>query len=507
MRGPMNLSKFVALAAVIIALAVAVGLTVVSSTASFSSAVVALTAMVITIAAFYSIEAGLMALIFVACTDGFLKGLSPGWYTQVLKDYLLALCLLRWAWMSVLGHRRESVHQRIVIPLVLFTMWVAMQMFNTTTHSMMLALAGFRAWVIWIPVFFIAYDQIRTREQLERMLTYITLLLVPIALYTVVQYNIGYEHLYRLGPGFKTYAKAGYFTEDYEVETRPSATMISPHNDAAAMSCGILAAAGGILFFRRRRLMLLATTVALPLEGVAMLLTAARAAFTSTAFAALVLLVMVRRTGIALVMALIIVVAVTQVGRLTGGRALDRLTSVITHAQDSINRAYLPWRMAVAYARDHPLGSGVATGHAAGRVIWGELRGKRGVAEPIPWAENEFGRSLIELGIPGLMLYIWMLYSVLKAIFASWRELQMPQYRWLAAGMISACIGVMGRLTVGAALYTWPEAIFFWIFVAACMRLPQMEAEELETAEEPAPAHAAAEPGRLQPAPAPGGGH
>lgn len=476
MRRPLPLSKILGLLVAAGATALAVGLAVVSTTSSFASAVVALTALVVTIAAFYSTEAGLMALLFVACTDGFLKGISPGWHTQVLKDYLLGLLVLRWAWQSVLGHRRESVRQPIVVPMFLFVLWCAVQMFNTTTHSIVLALAGLRAWVIWFAVFFVTFDHFRTRAQLERILLFITFLLLPIAVYTVVQYQIGYDHLYRLGPGFADFRKAGYYTDDWEVETRPAATMTSPHNNAAAMSCGILMAVGGLWFFRRHRLWQVATIAAMPLEGVALLLTAARAAFASTVIAAGVLLVMVRRPGVAVVMALVMALATTQVGRLTGGAVFDRLTAVFTRLNDSFERSYSPFRTAMAYARDHPLGGGVATGHAAGRVLWSQLRGRSGLRENIPWAENEWGRALIELGIPGFALYVWMIFSVLRAMYRVHRQLLTIEYRWLAAGLFAACFGVVGRLAVGAALYTWPEAILFWIYVAASLRLPEMEA-------------------------------
>lgn len=487
MRRPISVGKIIGLLVAAVATALAVGLAVVSTTSSFASAVVALTALVVTIAAFYSIETGLMALIFVACTDGFLKGISPGWHTQVLKDYLLAICVLRWAWMSVMGYRRDSVRQPVVIPMIMFSMWCTMQMFNTTTHSLLLALAGLRAWVVWIPVFFIAYDFFRKREQLERMLLYITFMLLPIALYTVVQYQIGYDHLYRLGPGFGDFRKAGYYTDEWEVETRPAATMTSPHNNAAAMSCGALMAMGGLWFFRRRRLSQVATIAAMPLEGVALLLTAARAAFASTIVGAVVLLIMVRRSGVALVMALVIGIAVTQVGRLTGGAVFDRLTGVITRLDESFERSYSPFRTALAYARDHPLGSGIATGHAAGRVLWSQFKGKSGLREDIPWAENEWGRALIELGIPGLGLFVWMVFSVLRAMYRVYGRLSTTEYRWLAAGLLAACIGVVGRLAVGAALYTWPEAIFFWMFVAACLRLPEMEEAEIGARQTAAP--------------------
>ncbi len=483
-NGPINSAKLIGLFAVVMSLGLAVGLVVVANSASFGTAIAALTALVVSVAAFYSIETGLMALIFVACTDGFLKGISPGWHTQLLKDYLLAICLLRWAWLSAIGHRRESVHQPVAIPMALFIMWCSMQMFNTTTHNFMLAIAGLRGWVVWFAVFFVAYDDITSREKLERFLRYLTFLLVPIALYTVLQYNIGYDHLYRLGPGFRSYLKAGYYAEDSHIELRPAATMISPHNNAAAMSCGLLVAAGAVLFLRRRRYLQIAAISALPLQGIALMLTAARAAFASTSIAVFVLLMLVRRTGLAIILALVVGIAFTQVGRITSGAAVDRMTSVATRAEYSLWRTWTPWLVAVAHARTHPLGSGVATGHAAGRIIDNQLRGQRGQTEDIPWAENEFGRALIELGVPGLFLFLWMLYAVVKAMHRSFAGMQTAEYRWLAAGLLSACVGVITRLAVGASLYTWPEGILFWVFAAICLRLPQMEADELELANE-----------------------
>ena len=44
--------------------------------------------------------------------------------------------------------------------------------------------------------------------------------------------------------------------------------------------------------------------------------------------------------------------------------------------------------------------------------------------------------------------------------------------------MLGACSGVLTRLFVGPALYGWPEAIFFWVFVAAIMRLPEIARQE-----------------------------
>lgn len=472
-----------AVGAIALTLAASSGLAAVAVTRSIAVALIAAGAAAATVATAVSVEAGILVLIFVACTDGLLKGISPGWHTQVLKDYFLAISVLRWIWLSVLGSRRMSVQQPMVPALLAFAGWCAVQIFNARTQSYMLALAGFRAWVIWIVIFFLTYDYLRTRRQVERLVVFITVLLIPISIYAIVQYDIGYEHLYRLGPGFEEYERFSYVTvaEGYQAELRPPSTMVQPHNLAAAMSCVLLLAAAAIFYFRAQRAYQIVALASLPLFVAAMLITGTRTAVAGTAVGVLAVLLLIRRPTMAVVFALVAILGATQVDRLTGGKAVERLSMLVTEPMRARNRVLGQWYKAVDYARTHPLGSGVGTGVGAGRLIWAGIPRAAWGLQPPPWAENEFGRALIELGVPGLLIYLWMLYAVMRAMVRSYVRLREPRDRWLAAGMIGACVGVLTRLLVGSALYSWPEAIFFWIFVAAAARLPHIEASEDES--------------------------
>ncbi len=108
-------------------LAVAIGLVVLAVGKSVVLAFIAAGVAAATIGTLLSLEIGIFALILIACTDGMLKGLYPGWYTQVLKDYFLVLCMLRWGWLSVLGHRRLSVRHPIVPALLVFA-WLQLDL-------------------------------------------------------------------------------------------------------------------------------------------------------------------------------------------------------------------------------------------------------------------------------------------------------------------------------------------------------------------------------------------
>ncbi|NLO06307.1 MAG: hypothetical protein GX131_10820 [candidate division WS1 bacterium] len=476
----MTSSKTLSLLLLPVGIIAAVVLVLLSETGGFNMAVFISVATVVTVAALSSLEFGIMALIFIASIDGFLKGLSPGWHTQLLKDYLLAVCLLRWAWLSVLGHRRNSMRHPLSLPILLFAGWCVMQLFNARSASPILGLAGLRVWILWLPLFFVVYDYCRSRQQIERLILFIVVLLIPISIYGIYQYKFGLGHLHGLSSGFDVYTYSRYATEDYQLETRPPATMISAHGFASTLVMVILIGIGGVPYFRNRRTWQGVLILGLPLFGTALLLTAVRNAYGSLVMALLFLMGLIRRPDLAILTAIVGLIAVTQVGSLTGGNAMNRLNSIVTSPEYTQRRIMRPWQNAIRWAGQHPLGGGVAGGAIGrGRMLWGVVSIRDyGPEHLMPWAENDYARSMIELGIPGFLLFVWMLYSVGRTALRAYRAAAESRDRWLLAGMLSAVVSMYFRLLVGPALYGWPEAIIFWCYAAMAARLPEIEAVE-----------------------------
>lgn len=469
------------LTAVLLAIGVATAVTLVTigEKGGVDDAVFVSLMAVVTVAALASIEFGLLALIFVASVDGFVKGLSPGWHTQLLKDYILAICLLRWAWLSVLGHRRRSVTTRVGWAVGLFFLWCVVELFNARNFNFIMAAAGFRMWVIWLPVFFLAYDAMRTRRQVERFVIFVTALMLPLAAYAIVQYRIGLDHLYALGEGFDVYLKSQYATETYEIELRPPSTMISPHSLAGACVMALCLGMGGLGYYYHRGRAQTLMLVSMSLVGIALLITAVRNAYGSAFAGLLVLLGLVRRPDLILAVLLVGGMAAWQVDAMTGGNALARLNTIVTDPVYTRLRIVTPWKSALYWANRHPFGGGVSTGVGVGRVLEEHIANVSYAPEfRTPWAENEYARALIELGIPGLLLFTGMLVVCLLEIFRAYRSAQEPRDRWLIAGILAAVVTTMLRLSVGSALYGWPEGILFWCYVAIALRLPEIEDEE-----------------------------
>lgn len=463
-----------------IGVAAAVTLVTIGERGGVATAIFVAIVSVGTVASFFSIEFGLLALIFVASVDGFLKGLSPGWHTQLLKDYLLGICILRWGWLSVLGHRRRSVTTRVGWAVALFALWCVVELFNARNFSFLMAMAGFRVWVIWLPIFFLAYDALRTRRQVERFVLFVTGLMLPLSIYALVQYEIGLDHLYALGEGFDVYLKSQYATEAYQIELRPPSTMVSTHSFASAAAMALCLGIGGLGYFRQQVRLTLPMVASLVVMGVALLMTAVRNAYGSAFAGVLVILGLIRRPDLILAVVLIGAVAAWQVDSLTGGNAFARLNTIVTDPTYTRMRIVGPWKTALYWANRHPLGGGISSGVGVGRVLEEDVLGRTYAPEfHTPWAENDYARALIELGLPGLILFVAMLVMCIVEVFRGYRKAREPRDRWLIAGILAAVVSMVLRLSVGSALYGWPEGILFWCYVAIAIRLPEIEEEEV----------------------------
>ncbi|MFW5866387.1 MAG: O-antigen ligase family protein [Armatimonadota bacterium] len=476
---PNSLLSVIALA---VAVAAAVALVALSQSGGVDMVVFVSVGIVATVAALHSNEFGLMAIIFVAAIDGFLKGISPGWHTQLLKDYILAICLLRWAWMSVMGHRRQSVKVPVSLPILVFIGWVCVQFLNTRSESVLISLAGLRMWVIWLPTFFLAYDTFDTREKVERLLLFLVALMIPMAIYGIIQHRIGLDHLLSLGPGFSSYTYSYYPGAETD-QWRPPATMISTHALADTLTMVALMAVGLAVYHQRNRLLQIAVIASVPLMGVTMMITAVRSAAASAVLGVAALLLIRRRLDLAVLVAIVGGLAIYQVDALGGGDAVGRIQSIIENPSYTLGRIGNPWRSALRFTTENPLGGGIASGVGTGRT--GFTQRTFDPRNQIPFIENEYGRALLELGVPGLFFFLWMLYAVMRSNVRAYKRLLMERDKWLLAGLFAACVSILARLLVGPALYGWPEGPIFWYFAAIANRLPVIETEELRRSRAP----------------------
>lgn len=436
-----------------------------------------------------SVEIALWCLLVMSFTDGLLKGLDPTHWTVFIKDLFIFLGMIRWVWLNLTTHDWSSLRKvPLAVPAALFILYCIAETVNTSTRSLTVAAAGLRSWIVWLPVVVLAYDALRKRANLDRMLLLIIVLALFTGAYGILQYNIGFEHLYRLGQGFAFYNRYGWDQNT----VRATSTFVAPGAFGGAMSLVAIVALAAAAYFRPPSWKILAVlTSATCVVGLAT--SASRAPLLGLLVGTVGILLMVRKPALLFAAALIALLGLWQLDRFAGGAFGRRYNEVYLNAPTIVGRSVHPFSEGLTAALDHPFGLGIATGVGIGRA--GYLLSGSGAeisSESAGALENEYGRALRELGLPGTLLFLWMLFTVVKAGFVAYRRCRTTQYRLLAGACVGITLSVLAQLLVGSALYVAPGGLLFWLFYAIAVRLPDLEADDprvqvmLRTTPEPA---------------------
>ena len=470
-------------------LAVALGLSLLCTQGKFLYAGMLVAGAAVVIGAICSLEVAMLALLMVCFTDGLAKGIAPGTVALLAKDALLLIGLLRWIWVGLTSPRWEAVRLPVILPAFLFILYCGVQMFNTETADLLVALAGFRSWVIWIGVYVIGYEYLTTRQHIERLLIVIMVLGLATGVYGIVQYNIGYGHLYALSPQFGSHER---FTQGNVM--RAASTLVHPGTFGEAMSLTAILCIGAVAFVRGKPWLKMPFVAAAAVCFVGMATSGARAPLLSLVVGGLSLLVLVRRPQLMFVAAVIGIGVLIVMNNFAGGAFEARYNPKMINYELVKGRVMGPWGAAENWALKHPLGTGVASGTGVGRGI-GFLPGQRIRLNPASYGmiENEYGRALRELGFPGMILFLWLLYTAVKGCLGAYLQVRTFAARSLTAACIAVAISTLARLAVGSSLYLVPSGPLFWLVCALAVRVPHVEAQEMIATRWPASAAASDE--------------
>jgi hypothetical protein len=439
--------------------------------------------------------AGVLVLLVVSAFDGLLKGLSESIWVLLIKDYFMALCVFTWAVRRAMREPSDAFSQRLAVPLLLFMVYAIVQVANPNSPDTRASVAGTRAWILWLPLFFVAFDAISSRQRLEWLMRVIVALAVIMAVYGLLQHFVGYDRLIPISPTFARRAGMyGWMTSEGVRTPRVFSTTVSPGNFASAMAfCGLLAL--GLLFYWRTVVARLAAAGTAGLCFAGMALSGTRSAILAAAFGGLVMLLLTRRPRLLLAAVAIALVVGNWASETSGGAVGERIASLWEDRAYTIERPTYPLRRGLATAIKHPLGVGTGTGVGVADRIRGEV-----VANELGLVENEFGRAFGELGIPGGLLFIYLVWVIVAETLKAQRTLRAPRAKLLGAGIFGAISSLLVLLMVGSALYGAPPAPFFWCMVAGLLRLAQFETAQAQ--DEGKQAATATYPRALQHAPA-----
>ena len=92
--------------------------------------------------------------------------------------------------------------------------------------------------------------------------------------------------------------------------------------------------------------------------------------------------------------------------------------------------------------------------------------------------DMQYARTLVETGIVGLAVFLWLAWSALKSSLGSFRALRDPEERGLALGFLAGTIGLLVH-AAGANTFIIVRIMEpFWFFAAVVVSLPALAAAE-----------------------------
>ncbi len=413
----------------------------------------------------------LVMLIVVSSLDGILKGVATGWFTLLFKDLVLWLAVVRW----LVLRNRSNQYARVpgvatVAIMAVFLLWVLAEGTNVFTSNWLAALAGIRSWIGWLPVFFVAYEGLHDRRDLLCLCTSLVVAAGAVGAYGVVQQSLGYEHLLAVSPGFGYVETLGLGGDRYRaMSTLPHPGMFG-HYVATVLPLGIAVVFAPFLVPRLRLLS------ALCIVGMASgaLASGGRLATAALITCATLVLLLVRQMRIFLLGVLIIGLVALGAVRLVASESIDRVSALFDLAV-TVDRVVQPLRQGIESVVAYPLGTGVATGVGVGRAtqLLGDSAEVQGKASGM--IEGDFGRAFRELGLPGGVLFLYLIIHVLVQGLRAHQSVRDPRWQVMTGALFVMLVSEILGLLVGPAFYLMPVAALFWIAYAGLLRSAQTE--------------------------------
>ncbi len=394
-------------------------------------------------------------------------------------DVLLATVILRWL-ASALPERRSLLRGvPFAAPLTAFMVLCLILMFSPLTHPI-LALGGVKAYVIPIVVYFLAYQVFVTPDQVRHALLALSIPAFFVAAYTFVQLSSGLAELRVLmSPG----ELAARFQGTIQLDAGTGDLVFRPFS--TLQDAGTAAHFNLISFFLAVAIMgTLAghkdtgnrwSLIALPLAflaAAAVVISAVRIAWTGLFIGVVYVAWLSRGRSLNLVPLLAIAVVAgflfagdTYLGRDLFRRAQTMTTPVETFEQD---RAFGWWYNNMWMVENTPLGVGMGKAAPGLGGIEKLVAVDRGFWLPPP--DNLVGALLIEVGVPGMLLLLGTIVSMLVRATALLGHLAGTS-RALATGLTGMLLAMFIAGIAGTGLFSTPVNLYFWVLSAFLMRL------------------------------------
>jgi O-antigen ligase len=139
----------------------------------------------------------------------------------------------------------------------------------------------------------------------------------------------------------------------------------------------------------------------------------------------------------------------------------------------------------------HPFGTGLGTTRGFNLAVVEYVAAGTGLSTSLSriegGTENGYLHVGIQMGFPGLVLFLWILIALLRHSIRVYRHVRDPLLKATAAVTVGITLEVMAGNMLGVAFDAFPLDLYFWTFAGLVTTLPHVEAAEAPEEERRAP--------------------
>ncbi len=356
---------------------------------------------------------------------------------------------------DVMNEHHDLTRSNMDIPIILYLIIIVISTITSITfigslRDLALHLGG-------LSFVFVMVNSIKTKNAFNAIVTVLVFSATLVALYGLYQYVVGVE------------IDAAWLDVENnpDVRVRVYSVFHNP-NILAEYLIMIIPLSVGLFWHTKKiskKVIFLGTTLIMVL---AMLMTLSRGSWVGFAFSALVFIVLLERR------LLLSVVPISLAGLYFLPQSiLNRIMSIGNFADSSIAYRFTMWDITMDIIRDYPI-AGVGFGHLPFKQIFETyIR-----TMPIYHSHNTFLQTTVEMGIPGLIVFLFLLFILFKYGILNLVKSEDRYIRILSASAISSLGGVLAHGMAENVLYL-PRIIFtFWILVGLILTLDRIRGYE-----------------------------
>ena len=392
-----------------------------------------------------------VAIMIMLMAASFLMPFLPDMAGLLMMYSLAAVYLVN----DVMNEHNDLTRSKMDIPIILYLIIIVISTFTSITfigslRDLALHLGG-------LSFVFVMVNTIKTKNAFNAIVTVLVFSATLVALYGLYQYVVGVE------------IDAAWLDVENnpDVRVRVYSVFHNP-NILAEYLIMIIPLSVGLFWHTKKiskKIIFLGTTLIMIL---AMLMTLSRGSWVGFAFSALVFIVLVEKR------LLLSVIPMSLAGLYFLPQSiLNRIMSIGNFADSSIAYRFTMWDITMDIIRDYPI-AGVGFGHLPFKQVFETyIR-----TMPIYHSHNTFLQTTVEMGIPGIVVFLFLLFVLFKYGILNLVRSEDRYIRILSASAISSLGGVLAHGMAENVLYL-PRIIFtFWILVGLILTLDRVRGYE-----------------------------